>query len=1817
MSETWEEYLQRPDFQSLSSTDKIYAAKGFYREKRKEFPDITENEFIEGVKPSIYGKATLTESLGTGFLKSGASWAAPIVQGIHSVVGSEVPTLEDITKNVVGEDRLYRSSQGGLTNKIAEGVGSVVLDLPIYATVGKFIPQIGLGKTASTTQKVLSSLAHQIGVFGTTGAYRGLAEEDTIAGAKKGALEGAAVALPFTAASYPRNVFLRILGTGAAGGAISAAAGGDEQDIISNTILMGTLGAFSKTLQTKIDKGMVNEKNLETEVKKDTGKNLEDIVNEVTKTQSIKNEGKGLSVYKEPNMEGQPVEVDEVIKSKLDEPILSGLSPAEVSAMVFENEFQRVDRVKQSPVGLKLLNNDLKMQELNSMLDSMRKDIESKSQIPKEEGKGLTTYKEPEIQGQPTEVSEVSPVIEKPKQEVFIREQDEITQRDNHIVRELIKTTSDERQQSILKIAQEKQWSRERIKEASEKFKQRHNQEVELEQQENEKALVERTQAKEEFNRRSIAGEDINSKEMQSLFNKSINKLKVVGKPEDLYKGVYDTKKISELTEAEEVAALSGKEIKERKSVQLDTGIDPVKVAEAIRMGVDTVKNLASLAERVVREGVKTFKDFVYSMKNYLGDLFGKFSNQMSALYQKAIKSIPPLEGEKGKRGLFGVDINKSKVADSKAFKELKEKGDIVKIKDIGKIFKDIVFIYDKDIKLNDNYKIEKVVTKKGTNIYRTSEFKDKPLSEMLDAENWYKVYPFLKDVKVTSSDFSYFDMRNKKVYIEKNQSPSETLSDIKHEVSHVVIDAEGLPAGSSPEAELISLIFHATTVLENTLPRDMKGRAEFKYDINAIHTVADKMSHNKMRVSKDLYMTLEKVLGKYTDLKSLLKELYPNYQGERLEDFIYEKYRGVVAEGLAETTSKFNDIAKQLTPDEFKNLDINQLIELELGLYSSEKAGSITPLSQKAERLLDDESDISQRKVYDIANGVFNTFSNKGINVLEYLNNTIRKSLRLSSYHSELKKVTDLWHDNIERRGTEVSNKTRSMMNDFLEKITPEEEKLLNEKMWKLDRDRVVLTPEGLAKEGFTPNMIKAYQGIRRGFDYLHDRFLQIELAKLYTKTLTDTELIKTVEGYSSSSKDVQLQIRKAVANLKAEKIVVNSKIEGYLPHYRFGRYVVHITSEGETLFNKGFETMNEANDYLDKHKYLNEIPEKVLSENTKSRIIDTKYEKVDALEMMTIERYIPLIKRIMAEAGIKNADIDETTGILHDKWLDVFASGKLAKREGIPGYDMDLRKAIITYTDNFPRSILKRFIQPELKEIVKSISTQDGLREYAENMVDYLYNRTDREGKINKAVRSYMYINYLVLKPAFAVLNLTGRVTMTAPYTISEFARMRPESSFMEATKSGWKYFADAQNKEYQLVKDMASGFLKKTPLLDIIQNADYLNFEEKIVLSHLHRQGEFKAMRQVEIGGTEYEKWLGKIDFMGRLSERSNRIHAALTAVNLYKDLGYTGSMGERTSVRVKGLIDVVDKFIGKTQVLYSKANRPEIARGWKAPIMMFKNFMLNYLNLYYEMLGEKNKAAFVNGIGTTMAIGGAAGVIPAKDELNSIIDYFMKNVVDEPSWKLKKQDYINAMSKPTIAKTMLYGIPSLLGIDASGMVGFPNITGSAVLPIMQGAIELPKNIFRPDMTTTEKFKVFLPSQAKHLYNLYKITKYGVPTDRTGKPIIYPKDIEGVPYYSREAAFKMYENLPKEMSVSNKMAMAFGFPTIAVNKYYEDVQAIKDAKETSKVRVAQFHRAIAKAMIVDDKNRVDNLIDKAERMGLRLSSQAIVGHLSAYEK
>lgn len=1925
MPSTWEEIVKDEDFLKYRPSERLNIARGFYQWKTEKEGklNLSEEDFVNAVKPDVYGKAGLFEAGTTGLLESAAGTIVsaeklssilnpPYIVAKH-LLGIPSPSLEEVTQNLVGEERLQRAGNAGLAGTVARGLGHAVGELPKYVIAAKLtgglstIPLLGRIGSALKTATGLPSglpgeLAHQLGTFSLAGAYQGIGEGKIL----KRAAEGALMAVPFTGVNLAPRLVTRILGSAAVGGVMAGISGGKQKDIASSAIVMGVLGMLSKQVRDTINSPNISDKGIENVIKDTTGKSIEQLTEDFI--------NKGLPNYKTLPIEGQPTELPPIPPvepyrltepspvegqpiSKIAEPTVTeakgaGVKPEPPKAQepppkpegISESEWKIIsgdikntasDLIFWQSEAIKLFRE--KGVDATPLLDAVKKittvhdKVEFlKSKVLEYRDKGGFLQDEFIKQfgeGKPSVIKEelpvgkiAEPVVKEPTN-ILIDIQEKIDNTTNFMKKGLVDEAykSAKEAQSIIKALETLQPMDKYTKqmedngvndiiniveegkqptEVSKEFKDRKVTRV-IEEGEKKTVSNERTQNEErafleqsaerraaianEINQLKANGVSESDPRMQKLLSEFAVKGPTVSGEPDLFKS-FKSEEVpeggrgkKELTEIELSKLTDAKNPERANDVKLSVGIDLPRIIEAIKMGKDVFEHLTKLSVRVFMDGAQSFKDFVYKMKGHLGDIFHQFASQMSKLFKQVKDNWTEYKKDirEGKDTTLNVFVDPFRLA-IEFYDKINKKPSIqskegmeAKVKQFRKEYKGGSIKFSDELK-NRIVDLNSELTKRGLGEYTgkdsslrlpvsdigaikdTSKITSEPIPLNKVYQNFTvsKIYPELEAATIQESKtgFSYFVKDKNKIDIFIDKADVDIKENILHEVQHAIQKLSGFPSGSSTDIEFAKL-YNKFTKEHPEIPTSIRKTVIKLWDEHINQKMDESFTDIRL---KNIDKILERFIRPDDNLydNSMSKTAFKNYETKsygEIEARSAEKGYERDVKSPFEAWDKKDDLS-------FDDVSAKQRREVK----------SFDKIDEKnTVKFLDEESSLSERKLLDTLDPFIKGTMEKGSNVLDYISNTFREAFRVPLHSKYAKEVTKFWHNNIERRGNEVTNFARNKMKSFFE-LPKDVKEIMAKDGWVWDVSEVEKTPVELTSLGYTPDMITAYQGIRSGLEYMHGSFLNSELTKLFKNRMSEAELGKTVEGYNALPKDLQEKVRLGVASLKADKIIEQSKITGYLPRYRFGRYVVHITNaKGTTIWNEGFEAKYEA------QKFLSEHPEN-------SRIIDTKYEKVDAVEMMTIEKYIPLLKKVMGESGIPTEFIDRVSGSLDDQWLNVFASGKLANREGIPGYSKDLERALLTYTENFPKSVLKRFNAPELSDIVRKIPTADGQRAYAQDLVDYLHGRNNPEGKINRAARAYMYIHYLVGKPAFSLLNMTGRVTMTAPWTISEISRLKPGSSFWEATKSGWKYVADAQQKEIRIVEDLVTGVFDGKHLPDIIKGSDYLNIKEKSVLLHLERQGEFKAIRQTEIGGTEYEKWLNRIDMLGRLSERSNRIHAALTAINLYDNLGYEGSMGGRTSTRMKGLIDAVDEFISNTQILYSKANRPQIARGWKAPIFMFKNFMLGYMNLYYKMLGDKNKAAFTNGIAATLAIGGAAGVIPAREEIDKIVDGFMNTVVGDPSWPVTKQSYINSISDTKVSRALLYGIPSLIGIDASSMVGFPNISGSALLPIMQGALKLPENVFRRDMTTVEKFKTFLPSQANNLYKLYKITKYGLPTDRTGKPLIRPEDVTGLPYSTQQVAMKMYNELPKSLSVTDKMAMAFGFPSIAINKYYNDVYAIKSSKGSTNAKKAELHRAIALAIIDQDSKRVDNLFKEASQKGIKMNTETILGHIVAYE-
>ena len=814
-----------------------------------------------------------------------------------------------------------------------------------------------------------------------------------------------------------------------------------------------------------------------------------------------------------------------------------------------------------------------------------------------------------------------------------------------------------------------------------------------------------------------------------------------------------------------------------------------------------------------------------------------------------------------------------------------------------------------------------------------------------------------------------------------------------------------------------------------------------------------------------------------------------------------------------------------------------------------------------------------------------------------------VRDVLRVPSRNKYTKPLSEALHLYLEREPSEVTNNSREKMRPFFSLPVDGMERV-SKALWDGDENNKEWDDTDLRSTyNLSDSEVSGYRAVRDGLSYVHNEAVGLWYRKFLHRTLSNADYARMnnlkEDKFVNLDSDEIGNIKVATIEHEVEKFKKSTFLPGYMPRYRLGRYITVLTraSDNKVVHSQGFDSLKEAKDLLS------------LARDTgdRSRVIDTKVEFNDYKEMMAIAPFLPSIKKAMDRAGIKDAEIEHANSILTQSLL----GGRLTHRnksQYVPGFTKNTVEVLKTYTENMPRGLSKRFNADRWGKILEGMPVD--MRKYGLDMVDYFHGRASREGKINRYVKTGVYAHYLMAKPAFGLLNWTQRLTMTAPWTISELDRLGKATDWADASSKGWKLIMDAQVKEQRLMGSLlAERFKGKNHKRfgQVISEATYLNQNEKYILERLYRQGELREMRQLEIledsPAQKYMKWL---DIFGFLSERSNRVHAAIVGANLYNMEG-------------QQLIDEVDSFLNSTQIMYSKANRPVIGRGVLAPAFIFKNYMFNFLGMYANMIGRGNYAAAANGIAVIVALGGLGALPFYTEEVDMAVDLFMANVMKDINWPIRKRSYIQAIKKDKTFRALIYGAPSLVGIDSTSMVGFPSVSSVALAPMIKGLVDLPSNLMRADMTVGEKFKAVFPSmQLRRVRNLLLLMEHGGKvTDRTGKPLLTDSDINHMPMEMRELAMQVHKNTPKNMTTADMLIMILGFPSTIMNEMYEDNAAIRAAAGGVRDKKSQLNRAYAKALIDNDAGKMDEIEADSRKWGIGLNVNSIIANYLEYQE
>ena len=324
-------------------------------------------------------------------------------------------------------------------------------------------------------------------------------------------------------------------------------------------------------------------------------------------------------------------------------------------------------------------------------------------------------------------------------------------------------------------------------------------------------------------------------------------------------------------------------------------------------------------------------------------------------------------------------------------------------------------------------------------------------------------------------------------------------------------------------------------------------------------------------------------------------------------------------------------------------------------------------------------------------------------------------------------------------------------------------------------------------------------------------------------------------------------------------------------------------------------------------------------------------------------------------------------------------------------PGFEKNLDRSISEYIMGLSNWAAKKQAKPEFATALAGIdSTRNGnLFAYSKRYIDYMTKNTPEMQKLRNAMSLY----YLGGGVKSAAVNLTQSITTTFHLIAKEVGYTRAPAVYADAMKKSLWYFMNPK------------GFAKANPELnEVLRNA--------------YSHGKISAENWRQLTGRIHNSSVKKspLDYsmiMFDAAEQLNRTHAIISGAEMAKA---KGANIEEQVQRGEGLSN-------DSQFILGKANRPQVARGAKAPFFLFKQFQGNWLRLLRNNLNRKDWPYAAGMMGTMLALGGVVAV-PGGAALIKLFE----TAGADPKRKMREMG---------AGTGTLYGAPAkYLGMDFSG-------------------------------------------------------------------------------------------------------------------------------------------------------------------------------------
>lgn len=451
----------------------------------------------------------------------------------------------------------------------------------------------------------------------------------------------------------------------------------------------------------------------------------------------------------------------------------------------------------------------------------------------------------------------------------------------------------------------------------------------------------------------------------------------------------------------------------------------------------------------------------------------------------------------------------------------------------------------------------------------------------------------------------------------------------------------------------------------------------------------------------------------------------------------------------------------------------------------------------------------------------------------------------------------------------------------------------------------------------GATPNQIALYREARAAIDRSIDMTARADMMRalgdeyagmrdlvLDAPKLSDAlELLTTTLQEDAKAKPDLAERLLQLNNMVVDRAATAKDLQdaGYAPLSRFGRYTLDVVDqEGNRQYFGMYETMKDAN--LAKIQMAQAFPGAVITQGTMSQ---QSFKLFAGITPETLEIFKDMVVGKEADAATRKV-FDEYLKLTKNNHS---ALKRLIQRKGIEGYSQDVGRVVANFIYSNARQGAAGLNAGTMDRAINDIPKEQGeLKDLAMGLRSYIRDPQE-EGQ---AVRGMLFAQYLGGSLASAVVNMTQPFAVTLPW-LSQFGGIRAAGNQMaRALKDmgtrGMKYEADLAHALKLAEDDGVVSPQEVHQLMAQARGAGGLRSGDGTRVGDA-RAAASNAWERVKVAwGQPFA-----------LAEQFNRRSTFIAAFRIAKAQG----MPDPGAFARKAVLE--------TQFVYSKANKPQWARG----------------------------------------------------------------------------------------------------------------------------------------------------------------------------------------------------------------------------------------------------------------------------------------------